>query len=205
MPKVKEKRERALGVHLHIKGERCMSPKCAFIRKPYRPGVHGQKRRRGTISDFGRQLQEKQKFKLAYGVSERELRRLFGAARKEKGSTATKLVELLERRLDNVVFRLGFAKSRAQAAQLIVHGHIFVNGRRTRSPGFAAKAGDTIHIRPDSRSKALFGNLGEALKKYEPPVWLALDLEKLEGKVVRLPAEAGVPFEVSVLVESFSK
>lgn len=204
MPSPKEKRERALGERLHLKGERCQSPKCAAVRKPYPPGMHGQRKRRG-VSEFGLQLHEKQKFKLSYGVDERNLRRIFRSAEKHKASTAAKLVEFLERRVDNIVFRLGFAKSRSAARQLIVHGHIFINQRKVRSPGFEVKKGDTVSLRPESATKVHLGELKEALKKYEPPAWLAVDREKLEGRVVAFPEDERSPFEVNLLVESFSK
>ena len=122
MIRAKEKRERALGERLGIKGERCNSPKCAAVRKPYRPGAHGQSRRRGQVSEYGRQLNEKQKFKVSYGLKERNLYQLFLKASKDPGSTATKLLQLLESRLDNVIFRLGFAPSRSM-------------GRRTSDSG----------------------------------------------------------------------
>ncbi|MBI4095029.1 MAG: 30S ribosomal protein S4 [Candidatus Liptonbacteria bacterium] len=203
--RTKEKKERALGERLQLKGHRCNSPKCAFVRKPHRPGMHGRKRQRGTVSDFGRQIREKQKFKLTYGVDERNLRRLFGLARKKVGSTAQKLVELLERRLDNVVFRLGFAPSRAAAHQLITHGHVLVNGKRVKSPAFSVAVGDVVAIRESSRAIAPVKDAVESLKTYSPPSWLALDAAPLTGRVVRLPDETAVTFDTNLLVESFSK
>ena len=205
MPQVKEKRERYLGTRLHLKGERCDSPKCALVRKPYPPGVHGKKRSRRNVSEFGLQLKEKQKFKLSYGLDERNLKRLFVQAAKSKGSTTEKILELLERRLDNVIFRLGFASSRGMARQLVVHGHIMVNGKVVRSPGLAVKPGNVVNIKPGSESKAGVADRREVLKKYEPPAWLLLDKDKLEGKVVSLPQETQAPFEINLLVEAFSK
>jgi len=202
----KEKKERALGVRLNLKGERCASPKCAAVRKPYRPGMHGQKRGRfSSISEFGAQLREKQKFKLSYGLDERNMRQVFEKARKTKGSVASKILELLERRLDNVVFRLGFAPSRLSARQLVVHGHVVVNKKRVRSPGFLVKAGDVINLKEGSEVKAFIAKRREALKKHEPPPWLEIDRDKPEGKVVKLPEGITPPFEVNLLVESFSK
>jgi small subunit ribosomal protein S4 len=202
----KEKKERALGEHLHLKGERCASPKCALLRRPYRPGIHGKTPRR-TLSDFGRQLQEKQKFKLTYGVRERALRRLFARARRQTGSTAEELVRLLERRLDNVVYRLGFAPSRSAARQLISHGHIMVGARRVRAANFLVRKGDAISLREASLRSAKFADVKEALKKHEAPAWLALDVEAMRGLVRALPEgeELRSPFETSLLVESFSK
>lgn len=201
----KEKKERALGERLHLKGHRCDSPKCAAVRKPYRPGMHGRKTQRKSVSDFGRQIREKQKFKLTYGINEKGLRKLFFEAQQKKGSTSLKLMELLERRLDNVLFRLGFAPSRAASRQLLVHGHILVNKKRVRAPGFVVSAGDAIEFRAESKSKGAFKELAEAIKKYEPPAWLALDKEKMEGKVLSLPKEMESLFDTGLLVESFSK
>jgi len=201
----KEKRERALGEHLHLKGDRCLSPKCAMVRKPYPPGMHGPRGRRKSPSEFGLQIREKQKFKLSYGINEKNLRRLFRDAERKSGSTAEKLIELLERRLDNVVFRLGLARSRGGARQLIGHGHIFVNQRKVRATGFQVKQGDIISIRAQSESKGPFNTLRETLKKYDPPSWLHLDKDKLEGRVLSPPQDLTSPFEVNLLVESFSK
>lgn len=201
----KEKKERTLGEHLHVKGERCASPKCALIRRPYPPGVHGQRRTRRGLSDFGRQIREKQKFKVSYGLDERNLRRLFEEAQRMSGSIATRLMELLERRLDNVVFRLGFAPSRSAARKLIVQGHITVNAKRTSAPGYEVRAGDIVGVRAESAAKGPFRELRETLKKYAPPVWLELNLEKLEGRVKSHPEDTTPPFEVNLLVESFSK
>ncbi len=195
-----------MGVRLGLKGERCASPKCAMVRKPYAPGMHGQKRKFARAkSDFGRQLQEKQKCKLVYGIDERTLRRLFEAAYKKSGSTSENLMVALESRLDNVIFRLGLASSRSMARQLIVHGHVFVNGRRVRAPGFELKTGDLLSVRPESVDLGMFKNLKESLKKYEAPSWLHLDAAQLAGKVLNKPHEESLPFEVNTLVESFSK
>jgi small subunit ribosomal protein S4 len=176
-----------------------------MMRKPYAPGVHGKTRKHGALSDFGRQLQEKQKCKLSYGIDERALRRIFGGARRRKGSTAANLVELLESRLDNVVFRLGLAPSRTAARQLIVHGHVIVNGVKVRAPGYMVKMGDTISVRPESAGLTVFKNIKESLKKYEPPAWLQIDAETLTGKILNVPGETEVPFEANALVETFSK
>jgi small subunit ribosomal protein S4 len=167
--------------------------------------MHGKKRQRKGISDFGRQLQEKQKFKVSYGLSERGLRRIFKEALRKRGSVALRLIELLESRLDNAVFRLGLAQSRSVARQLISHGHILVNKKRVRSAGFGVKVGDIISIREASLGKVAFQNIKDLLKSYEPPSWLQLDKEKLEGRVLAKPEDSAVPFEVNALVELFSK
>jgi|SRR5581483_3638712 len=201
----KEKRERALGMHLGLKGERSMSPKSALVRKPYKPGVHGPHGRPRPLSEFGLQLREKSKFKLTYGVDEKNLRRLYGIAEKAKGSTGAKLLELLERRLDNVVYRLGFTPSRLSARQLVRHGHVAVNGRKSMSPGYTVDKGDTITIREASGAMVHIAKRREALKQFEVPPWLVLTPDKFEGKVLTAPSDLNPPFEVSLLVESFSK
>ncbi len=207
MKSVKEKKERALGERLGIKGDRCSSHKCALVRRPYRPGAHGNQRgrRRRTLSDFGRQLKEKQKFKIAYGISERTLRRIFALAQRSGASTADRLVELLERRLDNVVFRLGFAPSRRFAHQLVTHGHILVNGKRVRAGGYVVAKGDVISFHESAKKKQFFAELPNRLRNYAPPEWLALDPEGMSGRVQELPTAVPPPFEVSAVVESFSK
>lgn len=200
----KEKKERALGEHLQLKAFRSASPKGALTRKPYRPGVHGKSRQR-ALSDFGRQIKEKQKFKLSYGVDERNLRQIFKRAEERAGSTAENLIQLVEGRLDNVVYRLGFAGSRSMARQFVVHGHITVNKRIVRAPGFVVRPKDIISIRPESVAKTSFKELRENLLKYAAPVWLKLDVAKLEGSVLSAPKDIETPFEINVLVESFSK
>src|SRR3989338_4565889 len=152
----KEKKERRIGERLNLKADRCQFPKCAMVRKPYQPGAHGPTGRRRALSEFGVQLLEKQKVKISYGLDERNLRQLFVSAQKAKGSSVSKLVELLERRLDNVVMKLGLAASRNIARQLVVHGHVLVNGKKVRSPGFSIKVGDVVSMKPGSGSKLFF-------------------------------------------------
>lgn len=201
----KEKKERALGVRLGLKGDRALSPKSSVVRKPYRPGVHGPRSRPRALSEFGLQIREKNKFKLSYGVDERNLRRIFKMAQIFKGATGAKMLELLERRLDNVIFQLGFTVSRGAARQLVSHGHVDVNKKKVKSPGFQVKQGDIISIRVGSLTKAGLGARKELLKKFEPPSWLRLDAEKMEGEVLSLPTDMNPPFEINLLVESFSK
>lgn len=201
----KEKRERALGGSLGLKGDRALSPKSALVRKPYRPGVHGPKSRPRALSEFGLQLREKSKFKLAYGVDERNLRRLFSIAAAERGANGAKLIELLERRLDNALFRLGFSPTRLAARQLVLQGHIAVNGRKVVSPGYELRIADRVAVREGSRKKGMIAGRIDILKKFDPPAWLRLDAEKLEGEVLSLPADVELPFEVNLLIESFSK
>ena len=201
----KEKKERALGVRLGLKGERAMSPKSSVVRKPYRPGVHGPRSRPKNLSEFGLQLREKSKFKIAYGVNDGNLRRLFANATVAKGATGAKMLEFLELRLDSVLFQLGFVPSRGAGRQLVVHGHILVNKKKVRSPGFQLKKGDVISMREGSMTTGALAKQKEFLKKYDPPSWLRLDAEGLKGEVLSVPTDINVPFEINLLIESFSK
>lgn len=201
----KEKKERALGVPLGLKGDRAGSPKSALVRKPYKPGVHGPRGRQRALSEFGLQIREKRKFKLTYGVDERNMRRLFRMAVAAKGASGAKMIEFLERRLDNVVFRLGFAPTRLAARQLVSHGHITVNKKKVTSPGFSVKTGDVVAAREGSEKTGALAKQRELLKQYDPPAWLALHPEKMEGQVLSSPSVPDIPFEVNLLIESFSK
>lgn len=201
----KEKRERALGVRLGLKGDRALSPKSAMMRKPYRPGVHGPKSRPRALSEFGLQIREKRKFKLAYGVDERGMKRIFVMALATKGASGEKIMEFLERRLDNAVYRLGFAPTRLAARQLVVHRHITVNKKKVWSPSYMVRTGDVIGVRVGSEKTAALVKRKELLKKYDAPSWLALHPEKMEGTVLSPPTTPDIPFEIKLLVESFSK
>lgn len=172
---------------LFLKGERCFSPKCAMVKRPFAPGIHGKKRRRGEGSEFGRQLNEKQKIKNTYGVLERQFKNYVFEAMEEKGDNRENLIRKLETRLDNVVFRSGFARSRQAARQIVSHGHILVNGRRIDIASYRAKIGETISLREKSKETPLFKDLKIILKNYNTPAWLSLDKEKLEGKITALP------------------
>lgn len=200
MIKIKEKRERALGVKLFLKPERCNSPKCVMVRRPYRPGVHGRTRRRRTPSEYGRQLQEKQKIQIAYGLSGRQMRNIF------KGSLENTLLTL-ERRLDRVVQTLGFAPSLRVARQLISHGHITVRGRKVTIPSYSVKIGDVISIRPESRAKKPFEDLAARVKKSESPSWLKLDRENFKGECIEHPKleEVNVPFDVNLVGQFYAR
>jgi small subunit ribosomal protein S4 len=200
-----EKKERALGVSLGLKGERATSPKSARVRKPYRPGVHGPRSRPKALSEFGLQLREKNKFKIAYGVNENNMKRLFVMAQAAKGASGAKVLEYLESRLDSVVFLLGFAVSRAAARQLVVQGHITVNKKKVRSPGYQLRVKDIIGVRTASKENKGFEDRKEILQKYEAPSWLRMDAAKLEGEVLSAPVDINPPFEINLLVDSFSK
>jgi len=200
----KEKKERALGVKLFLKAYRCNSPKCAMVRNPERPGPHGGKRRR-QLSEFGLQTQEKQKIKLTYGIRENQMRQTFKKASHQEGVTGEMMINLLERRLDNVVYRLGLAPSRAVARQLVGHGHMHVNGRKVTIPSYRMAVGNVVSIRPESKDHPIFKELAETLKDYDVPVWLALDKEKLEGTVLAIPKDFEIPFDVNLVVDYYSK
>lgn len=195
----REKISRRLGVNLFLKGERSAGPKSAFTRRPYPPGLHGPKRQ-AKLSEYGLQLREKQKVRYSYGISERQLRRYFKQASKFKGNTGEKLLEFLERRLDNVVYRLGFSFSRPQARQLVSHGFISVNGRKIDIPSFMVQPGDTIKIK-----RTLPG--WQLPADFSPPAWLTLDKKTLTGTVGRLPERSDIGFEIDekMIVEFYSR
>lgn len=198
---------RRAGEKLFLKGDRCLSPKCAITRRPYAPGVHGQTPSRGG-SEFGRQLAMKQKIKRLYGVMERQFRHHFEEARKGKGIIGDQLLSRLERRLDNVAYRLGFAVSRAQAKQLVNHKMFEVNGKRMNIPSHEVKVGDVIVVKQTKKGRTYFNNLMEALKnKKDVPHWLELDAEKLTGKMIALPSreDIGVRVDAQMVVEYYSK
>ncbi len=199
---------RRAGEKLFLKGERCLTSKCALEKRPYPPGMHGREsqfRRRG--SDYAIRLREKQKARRIYGVLERQFRRYFREAQKRKGLTGDNLLTILESRLDNVVYRLGFASSRAQARQLVQHGHFDLNGRRTNIPSCLVKPGDVISVRDRSRKLTYFKQLADRLKDVNVPDWLSLDASKMEGKVLSLPepGETEVPLDGRLIVEYYSR
>jgi small subunit ribosomal protein S4 len=200
----KEKRERSLGTRLFLKPYRCNSPKCAVTRNPQRPGPHGKTFRRAG-SEFSRQLLEKQKLQFSYGMRERQMRNVFLKALRTKEVTGTTMLKALELRLDNAVFRLGFALSRSVARQLVGHGHIFVNKKRVSIPSYLVCVGDVISLRPGIAGKGPLRDIHESIKKYDPPAWLSLEKEKLEGIVVAAPDVSGLPFEIHLVVDFYSK
>jgi len=200
--KAKEKKERALGTKLFLKGDRCNSPKCAMIRRPYKPGMHGKKRR--SVSDFGLQLREKQKIQLTFGLNNRQLGKMFKELAVKGTMSGQDILNLLERRLDNAVFRLGFANSRIKARQLVSHGHFLVNGRKVTIPSYKVRVSDKITIRRMPLSK-VFEDLPIKLKKYEPPTWLKVDADKIIGEVVALPQESESHLNPSLVLEYFSR
>ena len=196
---------RRSGEKLMLKGERCLSPKCAMDKRARPPGPRLGRPRR--VSDRGLQLREKQKARYTYGVLERQFQRFFAKAEKQAGITGENLLVLLERRLDNVVYCLGFADSRSQARQLVQHGHIMLNGRKTNIPSCVVKEGDTISWREGSTKTEYYNLLKEAIKAKTVPNWLSLDRQNLVGQVLSLPTpdDAETKFEVERIVEYYSR
>ena len=196
------------GEKLFLKGERCFSPKCAFERRSYAPGMHGrQAQYRRKESDFALQLRAKQKARRLYGIYERQFRRYFREAQRQKGLTGVNLLILLESRLDNVVYRLGFSSSRAQARQVVLHGHFDVNGRKTNIPSYLVKPGDIIAVRDISRGKTYFKEVSQILDDNQVPAWLSLDLTNLTGKMVDLPSRDDIDVSINeqLIVEYYSR
>jgi len=193
------------GLKLFLKGERCYTDKCAIERRNYPPGEHGQARPK--FSEYSIQLREKQKLRRMYGVLEAQFRRYFEAADRTRGVTGETLLQLLERRLDNVVYRLGFATSRAEARQLVGHGHFRVNGRKVDIPSYSVRVGDEISVRERSRSVARIQEALELAQRRGVPEWLDIQPEAFTGKVKALPSRADLtmPINEKLVVELYSK
>ena len=191
------------GQKLFLKGDRSYGSKCAIDRRNYAPGQHGQGR--AKISDYGLQLREKQKAKRFYGLQETQFRNLFDKAARKQGITGENLLILLETRLDNVVFRLGFASSRKEARQLVSHGHFTVNGKKVNIPSFTVKPGDVVKVKEKSTNSPKFKEVKEM--SITVPSWIAVDVEKLEGKVLSVPTreEIDTPVAEHLIVELYSK
>ncbi len=198
------------GLKLFLKGSRCLTPKCAFERRGFAPGAHGSSTqfRRGRSSDYSLQLREKQKAKRIYGVPEAQFRRYFRIAQRARGLTGATLLSLLESRLDNVVYRLGFADSRKQARQLVMHGHFNLNGRRATIPSMQVRAGDVISVHEGSTKRAYFKTVREALTERAPlPRWLSFDPDQLRGTMVQVPTREDIelPLNEQLIVEFYSR
>ena len=190
---------------LFLKGERCYTDKCAIERRNYPPGQHGQKRPK--FSEYSIQLREKQKLKRIYGLLERQFRRTFARASREKGITGEALLILLERRLDNVVYRLGFASSRAEARLLVRHGHILVNGKRVNIPSYFVRVGDEVSVKEQSRQMARVLTAMEGAQRRGVPEWAELDRDACSGRIKLMPARSDVtmPINEKLVVELYSK
>ncbi len=190
---------------LYLKGDRCYSDKCAVERRAYPPGQHGQGRVK--FSNYGVQLREKQKVKRMYGLMERQFRNFFSKAERQKGITGTNLLLLLERRLDNLVYRLGFANSRSEGRQLVRHSHFTVNGKKVNIPSYLVKVGEVIELREKSRKISKIGESLEAVARRGIPSWLELEKDQFRGRLVSLPAreDLTMPIKEQLIVELYSK
>jgi small subunit ribosomal protein S4 len=193
------------GMKLYLKGAKCYTKKCPFERRPTPPGQHGVRRRK--VSEYGVQLREKQKMRRIYSVHERQFKRYFETAERRPGVTGENLLRLLETRLDNVVFRMGFSTSRAQARQLVAHGHFTINGRGTTIPSHQVSEGDKVEVRETSRKSEYFKNARETLRGAQRPDWLSVDGEGLAGNVTALPRRDQMPVELNeqLVVEFYSR
>jgi len=194
------------GMKLFLKGERCYTGKCAVDRRQYAPGQHGQSRGKKP-TEYGIQLREKQKARRIYGVMEGQFRRYFAEAARQKGMTGENLMRLLERRLDNVVYRLGFASSRPEARQLVRHGHYTVNGKRVDIPSYLVRVGEVIAVKEDSKSSPRMKEILQALGTRPVPAWLALDVNAAAGTVTALPTREDIqlPIQDHLIVEKYSR
>mgnify|MGYP000455679142 CR=1 FL=1 len=190
---------------LFLKGDRCYGDKCAYERRAYPPGQHGQ--RRTKLSDYGLQLREKQKAKRIYGLNERQFRNIFDEAASKQGDTGEMLVRLLELRLDNAVYRAGFAKTRAAARQFVSHAHFDVNGKKVNIPSYRVRSGEMISIRQNKRGKGNWKGMEETLSKHQGPSWLSLNKGDLAVKVTGAPMgeELKQSFDVKLIVEFYSR
>jgi small subunit ribosomal protein S4 len=196
---------RRAGMKLFLKGERCFGPKCGVERRATPPGMAAQRRRK--VSEYGLQLREKQKARSIYGVLEAQFRKHFREAVRRPGMTGENLLRILETRLDNVVYRLGFGDSRAQARQLVRHGHFFLNGRRTDIPSALVKPNDIVEVAPGSRDNEYFKTVRERLAKKTVPRWLDLDLAGMRGRVLSAPGREDIDTSINeqLVVEFYSR
>ena len=197
------------GEKLFLKGDRCFTPKCAFERRGYAPGQHGKSSqfRRRRDSDYNRQLRAKQKARRIYGIMERQFRRYYEVSLQRRGLTGLNLLQILESRLDNVVYRLGYANSRAQARLLVTHGHFAVNGRRTDVPSMLVAPSDVVAVREESQRRPYFKELPDFAKDRNIPAWLDRDLKNLSGSVLRLPERSEIDgnLQEQLIVEYYSR
>lgn len=196
---------RLAGEKLFLKGEKCFTPTCPMVRRPYAPGAHGQ-RRRGSPTEFGRQLREKRALRALYGVGERQLRNYFLAAKGRRGVTADVLIQRLEARLDNVVFRLGLGASRPHARQLVHHSLVTLNGRPVDVPSLVVRPGDLVSVKEGKRGKPVFQGLEERLRRHQLPAWLER-VDSWTGRVTKEPALAAheIPVDLRAVVEFYSR
>lgn len=193
------------GMKLFFKGERCYTDKCSFERRSYPPGQHGQGR--GKVSEYARQLREKQKVKRLYGLMETQFRNTFAKAERIKGVTGGILISLLERRLDNVIYRLGFANEKREARLLVTQGHFLVNGRKVNIPSYSIRTNDTVEVTEKSRKMSRIGENLKSVERRGVPEWLSLDKDNFKGTIMRLPRrdDVTIPIQENLIVELYSK
>lgn len=202
--KAKEKKERALNTNLGLKAHRSNSVKSALLRRGTRPGMHGGKFQK-IGSEYKIQLMEKQKVRFSYGLNERQMAKIVKEAIKSKNSTAGEIIKNLERRLDNVVFRLGIAGSRGMARQMVSHGHIYVNDRKVKIPSYKVSVGDKITIKESKKSSPLYKDLSNILKSRTYEDWLIMDANKLEGIIKKIPEDVQTPFDLNLMIDFYSR
>lgn len=209
MPAIKDKCTlcRREGEKLFLKGERCFSSKCAIVKRNYAPGAHGQSKKMSKLTDYGRQLRDKQAAKRLYGLREKQFRNYVLKSMKKRENTVEVLIRLLEGRLDNVVYRMGYCPSRSAARQLVGHGFINVNGKKVDVPSFQVRPKDIITLIPVKTNKKISNDIKERIKSKETPIWIHLDKEKLEAKILELPklGEGEKAFNVQSVVEFYSR
>ena len=197
------------GEKLFLKGERCFTPKCAFERRPYAPGQHGKTAQGANkrTSDYAKQLRAKQKARRVYGILETQFRRYFGMAIKVPGVTGLTMLQILETRLDNVVFRLGYTANRAQARQIVNHGHFMVNGKKTNIPSAVIKPGDVVTIREESKKNSFFMDIAQTAEKTNAAMWMERDLKNLSARMLRLPERGEIDGNLNeqLIVEYYSR
>jgi len=201
--RILEKKERSLGAKLFLKAERCNSTKCAAVKRPYKPGPHTKSFKK--VSEYGKQLTEKQKVRFSYGLTEKQLKKYFVFADKGTDPTHEAMIKFLESRLDNAVFRSGLAASRRIAKQLVGHGHIMVNGRKVTIPSYSVRVDDLITIRPESAGQVLFTSLDEKFKNFEVPEWIKLDKDNKSALIISEPKGIEVPFDMDLVVNYYLK
>lgn len=206
MPKTAGKIERALGMNLGLKPQRCSSPKCPYVRRQSRPGAHGSRRR--MLSELGKELLEKQRLRVSYGLGEQAFKNYVEKAKTDSKEVGAALLKILERRLDNVLFRAGFAASRREARVWIRHGHFTLNGKIVRSPSLLVRPGDVASLNPSSQELETFVQRAKVLEQYNPPAWLEVTASPMTLKVARLPERdelINVPYDTRLVVEYYSR
>ncbi|MFA6437485.1 MAG: 30S ribosomal protein S4 [Candidatus Paceibacterota bacterium] len=207
MKRYKSKTERRYGQNLQIKGERGLSTKASFKRRPFPPGPAGKTKFQKKTSEFGAQLAEKQKLRITYGLRERQFKNIVNKALDAKGQTDVVLMQLLESRLDNVILRMGIADSRAQARQIVVHAHILINGKRNNVPSYMVRKGDIVSLKKRFKESGLMKDIQSRIKNYNPPSWISLEKEKLEAKIINLPegTSLNVGINLTQVIEYYSR